>query len=106
MEGAPPDYLADLAPNYLSPELATLPETQIANTDPKIDITIPYGSIDPESAGRVAYTYDPPTDTADWELAISVYLGSFQSVIFVYTPNQVYPDDYGRLGDWGYRGAY
>jgi len=110
--GHPPNSLEELYPTYLSPPMAMLPPENISDTEePKLQVSLPYKSIDAESASRVSYNYKFPVDPdangqEQWELSIRIYLGSFKSVKFIYNQAQNYQPDYGRIGDWAYTGAY
>jgi len=87
------------------------PEDINRTEEPKLQLSIPYKSIDAESAGRVSYNYKFPVNPdangqEQWELSIRIYLGSFKSVKFIYNQAQNYQPDYGKIGDWAYLGAY
>ena len=111
-QGHPPANLEALYPTYLTSPFASLQTEQVGDIErPKLEISFPYTSLDAASAGQVAYDYqfpaDPDTDESQqWELSVSIYLGSFKSVRFIYNPTQQYDPDHGRLSNWAYTGAY
>ena len=110
-QGKPPPNLEALYPAYLSPPMATLPSGESDQSEePELQLSIPYKSIDAESAARVSYDYEFPVnsemgDPEQWELSIRIYLGSFQSVKFIYNQAQDYQSSDGKIGEWAYKGA-
>lgn len=107
-EGRPPTTLAQLYPTYLAPPVATLQSEGTSDSDNQtLQLLVPYQSIDSASAKRVSYHYTMPDDLeaneSPWELSVSIYLGSFQSVKFVFNEAQNYEEDYVKIDDWAYK---
>lgn len=101
-EGAPPETIEQLYPNYLSEPIATLIEDQVGDeTRQQMEITAPYDSLDERSAENVLYSYKPPTANDPWQMQVSIYLGSFQSTRFVYNPDEKYSNRYEPISNWG-----
>ncbi len=102
-QGVPPARLALLYPQYLSEPNATL-----SSADADLQLDVPYSSIDAKSAEQVSYSYEI-VEQADagqpdqWELAITIQLGSFSWVKFVYNQSRSYDSDYRPMGSWGFR---
>ena len=90
-----PETLDDLYSSYLAPPKAILVENEL-------ELNIPYQSIDPESARRVSYNYRVP-DKLSYEITVSIYLGNYEFVQFIYNPEKDYTDEYKAILNWGYK---
>ena len=100
--GRSPESLEELFPNHLPSSIATLTDEQIGDDfRPKLELDFPYSSIDTKSAEGVLYSFEPGDDNDPWQLQVSIYLGSFQSVRFVYNPEEKYSNRYTRVKQWG-----
>ena len=98
----PLESLEELVPNQLPPTIATLTEEQIGDEfQSKLDLRIPYESIDAQSADNVLYSFEPADGNDPWQLQVSIYLGSFQSIRFIYNPEEKYSRRYDNVGRWG-----
>lgn len=100
--GQPPATLEELFPNQLAPPMAEMVEEQIGDgLIQKLELSVPYGSIDARSAEDVLFSYKPADENDPWQLQVSIYLGSFQSTRFIYNPEEKYSNRYNRVGRWG-----
>lgn len=95
--GRPPESFLELQPDYLDADVFT---ADSEDENAQLEWHIPYESIDRVSAENVLYDYRPPDDNDPWRLQVSIYLGSFQSIRFIYNPEEQYSNRYGRVESW------
>ena len=98
----PPENLEELYPNQLPVSIASITEDQIGDEiQSKLELDVPYSSIDATSADNVLYSFEPADDNDPWQLQVSIYLGSFQSIRFIYNPEEKYSNRYTKVQEWG-----
>lgn len=112
-QGQPPHALINLYPAYYDWG-ATVDNS--APEGAKLDISIPYKSLDEESAKQVIYSYESSIDDislqrpVSWELTLTIQRAPFPPVQLVYNPEEIYPTEgtirVGFPHEWAILGDY